>query len=143
MPPRIRLLYSGLAVVFLVLAAVPLYRELSRPSDIWWTPRTMLVPLAGSQDRVEIYARGKLLRTLLEAGQLRIADDTGSSVLAASEIGLRFNNWDRVRADRLPLLLGSAAVCGAMAVILVLVATGRLAYRGENERVAGSDATAR
>jgi len=133
MPPRIRLLYSSLAVVCLVMAAVPLYRELSRPADIWWTPRTMLVPLARSQDRVEIYARGKLLPSLLETGEVRIADDTGSSTLAASEIGLRFNNWDRVRADRLPLLLACAALCGAMGVILVLVATGRLAYRGEKE----------
>jgi len=115
------------------MAAVPLYRELSRPADIWWTPRTMLVPLARSQDRVEIYARGKLLPSLLETGEVRIADDTGSSTLAASEIGLRFNNWDRVRADRLPLLLACAALCGAMGVILVLVATGRLAYRGEKE----------
>jgi len=131
MPPRIRLLYSSLTVVFLVIAAVPLYRELSRPHDIWWTPRTMLVPFAGSQDRVEIYARGKLLRTWLEAGQVRIVDDAGSSTLATSDIGLRFNNWDRVRAERVPMLLGSAAVCGAVGMILVLVATGRLAYRGE------------
>src|SRR5213593_4834758 len=135
MPPRIRFLYASLAVVFFCIAAVPVYRELSRPTDIWWTPRTMLVPLTASQDRVEIYARGKLLGTLLEAGQLRIAEDTGSSALAASEVGLRFNNWDRVRADRLPLLLGYAAVCGAMGVILLLIATGRLAYRGETERV--------
>jgi len=137
MPPRIRLLYSSLAVVFLVIAVVPLYRELSRPRDIWWTPRAMLVPLAEGQDRVEIYARGKLLRTLLEAGQVRIGDDAGSNTLAASEIGLRFNNWDRVRAERLPMLLGSAAVCGAVGMILVLVATGRLAYRGEKDRLAG------
>src|SRR5437773_2291430 len=79
MPPRIRFLYASLAVVFFCIAAVPLYRELSSPADIWWTPRTMLVPLTGSQDRVEIYARGKLLLTLIEAGQLRIADDTGAS----------------------------------------------------------------
>jgi len=135
MPLRIRLVYSSLAVVFLVIAAVPLYRELSRPSDIWWTPRTMLVPLAGSRDRIEIYARGRLLQSLLEGGQVRIADDAGSSTLAASEVGLRFNNWDRVRAERLPILLGYAVVCGAVGMIIVLIATGRLAYRGEKNRM--------
>ena len=92
---------------------------------------------------MEIYARGKRLLTLVEAGQLRIADDTGASVLAASEVGLRFNNWDRVRAERLPLVLGYAAVCGAVVMVILLVSTGRLAYRGEKERVAGSDATTR
>jgi len=135
MPPRIRFLYASLAVVFFFIAAVPLYRELSRPADIWWTPRTMLVPLTGSQDRVEIYARGKLLLTLIEAGQLRIADDTGVSVVAATEVGLRFNNWDRVRAERHPLFLTYAAACGAMAMLFLVVVTGRLAYRGEKERV--------
>ena len=135
MPPRIRFLYASLAVVFFCIAAVPLYRELSRPADIWWTARTMLVPLTGSQDRVEIYARGKRLLTLIEAGQLRIADDTGVSVVAATEVGLRFNNWDRVRAERHPLFLTYAAACGAMAMLFLVVVTGRLAYRGEKERV--------
>src|SRR5207244_8383853 len=135
MPPRIRFLCASLAVVFLCIAPVPLYRELSRPADIWWTPRTMLVPLTGSQDRVEIYARGKRLLTLIEAGQLRIADDTGASVLAATEVGLRFNNWDRVRAERHPLFLAYAAACGAMAVPFLVVVTGRLPFRGHQERV--------
>ena len=135
MPPRIRLVFLGLSVSLFLVAAMPLYRELSRRPDIWWTPRTMLVPLTGSQDRVEIYARGKRLLTLIEAGQLRIADDTGVSVVAATEVGLRFNNWDRVRAERHPLFLTYAAACGAMAMLFLVVVTGRLAYRGEKERV--------
>lgn len=136
MPPRTRLLFSSLCAVFFLSAAVPLYRELSRPTDIWWTPRTMLVPLAGSRDRVEIYARGRPLADLLEAGQLRIVEDAGSSLLATSDVGLRFDNWDRVRAERLPLLLMYAAGCGITALIFLLVVTGRLAYRGEKERTA-------
>jgi hypothetical protein len=91
----------------------------------------MLVPLAQSGDRVEIYARSRSLATLLEAGQIRIAEDSRTSVLAPSEVGLRFNNWDRVRAERLPVLLVAAAGCGIAAVMFLLVVTGRLAYRGE------------
>src|SRR6266581_3767596 len=134
MPPRIRLLYSTLMVTLFLIAAVPLYTELSRRSDIWWTPHAMLVPLAESTDRVEIYARGKPLVALLQAGQLRIAEEGGSSTLATSEVGIRFNNWDRVRAERLPLLLVDAAGCGVTACMFLLVLTGRLAYRGERER---------
>lgn len=63
-------------------------------------------------------------------------DDAGSSTLAPADIGLRLNNWDRVRAGRLPLLLMNAAVCGAATLMLFLVLTGRLAYRGERERAA-------
>lgn len=114
MPPRQRLLFSSLTFVLFFMAAMPLYRELTRPKDVWWTPPTLLVPLADAQDRVQVYVRGEPVGAPLQ-----------------SEIGLRFNNWDRVRAERLPMLLGSAAVSGAMVVLLILVATGRLAYRGE------------
>ena len=41
MPPRIRLLFSTMMVSLFLVAAVPLYTELSRRSDIWWTPRAM------------------------------------------------------------------------------------------------------
>ena len=134
MPPRIRLFFATLNLALFLVAAVPLYGELSRRSDIWWTPQAMLVPLAESKDRVEIYARGKPLAALLEAGNLRIAEGSGLSALATGDVGLRFNNWDRVRAERLPLLLACAAACGITACMLLLVLTGRLAYRGQRER---------
>jgi len=113
MPPRVRFFFSALIAAIFFVAAVPLYRELSGRKDIWWTPRTMLVPLAQAQDRVEIYVRGEPIGAVLQ-----------------SEIGLRFNNWDRVRAAQLPVMVSSGAACGAMLVLLLLVATGRLAYRG-------------
>lgn len=134
MPTRLRFAFSALSLVFFFMAAAPLYRELSRRSDIWWTPHAMIVPFAESKDRVEIYARGKPLAALLHAGQLRIGEDGGYTVVAPSDVGLRFNNWDRVRAERLPLLLVYAGACGVAALMFVLVVTGRLAYRGELSR---------
>jgi hypothetical protein len=118
------------------VAAVPLYRELSRRRDIWWTPRTMLIPLAESTDRVEIYALGQPLTALLQAGQVRMAEDGSMRVLTAGEIGLRFNNWERVRAERLPVLLASAAGCGVAVLMLLLIMTGRLTWRGELGKLA-------
>jgi len=91
----------------------------------------MALSLTESQDRVEIYVRGKPLGALVNAGQLRMTDGSGSIALRESEIGLRFNNWDRVRAARIPILLVYAAACGVGAVLLLVIATGRLAYRGE------------
>ena len=131
MPTRLRLFFSLLTAGLVLIPAAALYGELSRRSDIWWTPPAMALSLTESQDRVEIYVRGKPLGALVNAGQLRITDDSGSSALRESEIGLRFNNWDRVRAARLPILLVYAATCGAGAVLLLVIATGRLAYRGE------------
>lgn len=131
MPLRARLLFSSMSLTLFLVAAVPLFTELSRRSDIWWTPQAMLVPLAQGADRVEVYVRGKSLATLIEAGQLRMAEGGGSDALATSDVGLRLNNWDRVRAERLPLQLVRASACGAMACLFLLTLTGRLAYRGE------------
>jgi hypothetical protein len=110
-----RLLFSIMSVTLFFVAALPIYRELSRRSDIWWTPFTMLVPLAEGADRVEIYVRREPLTALLQAGHLRLEEDHGSSVLIA-------------------FLLTYAAMCGVAAVMLLLVLTGRLAYRGEVAR---------
>ena len=136
MPTRIRFLFSAMMLAFFFIAAVPLYQELTRQPDIWWTPRGTLVPLGESANRVEIYVGGRLLSERIQAGQLRIVEGTGTRGVAWSDIGLRFNNWDRIRVVRLPVLLASAAACGAALLMLVLILTGRLAYRGERAAVA-------
>ena len=136
MPPRLRLFYSGLTLGLLLIPAVALYSELARRSDIWWTPPAMASTLGDSRDRVEIYMGDKPLAARLTAQQLWIRDETGSRVVSADEIRVRFNNWERMRTARLPLLLVCAAALGAGLVILLVIATGRLAYRGEREPVA-------
>jgi hypothetical protein len=135
MPLRLRLSYSALIVALLLIPATALYRELSSRPDIWWTPLPLALTLSESQDRVELYVRGKPLGALLEARQLSVADGAEPSVLGVDEIRLRFNNWDRVRVERLPVLLMYAAGCGGGVVLLLLIATGRLAYRGERGSV--------
>ncbi len=131
MPPRIRLFYSALTLALLFIPAVALYSELSTRPDIWWTPPTMASTLGDSRDRVEIYAGDKSLLARVTAQQLWIRDDAGSRAVSADEIRLRFNNWDRTRVARLPRLLVYAATLGGGLVIFLVVATGRLAYRGE------------
>ncbi len=131
MPPRLRLFYSLLTAGLLFIPVVALYSELSKRSDIWWTPPALAGSLTESQDRVQVYVRGKPLDALLNEGKLRITAETGSHTLGASEISLRLNNWDRVRVTRLPILLFYAAACGAGALLVLIIATGRLAYRGE------------
>lgn len=136
MPLRLRLFYSLLIGALLIIPAFTISRELLRRSDIWWTPLALASSLPGSQDRVEVYAHGTSLRDLLAAQQLWLRVDTVSRPLTAQEIRFRFNNSDRLRARRLPLLLVDAASCGAGAVLLLLIATGRLAYRVERAPVA-------
>jgi len=136
MPTRLRVFYSLLTAVLLLIPSVALYSELARRSDIWWTPPASALSLTESKDRVQIFAEGRPLETLVEQKQVSITDGAASHVLTPQEIGLRFNNWDRVRAERLLLLLFYAAACGAGVILLLVIATGRLAYRGEREVVA-------
>lgn len=131
MPPRVRMIFAAMMLALLLIPAVALYSELGKRSDIWWTPPMLMVPLADSKDRVEVYVRGKPLGSLLEAGQLRIADSTSTNTVSAGDVGFRFNNWDSVRAQRIPALLLYAAAIGALLVFFLILATGRLAYRGE------------
>jgi hypothetical protein len=128
---RLRRLYATLALVSFIICALPIYRMLSQPRDIWWTPRTMMVPLGESQDRVEIDVRGQALPELLRAGALRLSDASGSTVLAPTDVSLRFNNRDRVRAAQLPTLLSAVAGATIAALVGLLLLTNRLAYRGE------------
>ena len=84
MPSRIRLLSSTMMVSLLLMAALSLYRELSRRSDIWWTPRAMMIPLARSTNRVEIYAAGcavtALMFLLVVTGRLAYRGEKGGAL---------------------------------------------------------------
>ena len=135
MPPRLRYFYVTLTAGLLLIPALAIYRDLSMRSDIWWTPKPMALSPAAAQDRVEIYVKGKPLGALIDGKQLWIADDTGRSAIGAQDIGLRLNNWDRVRVTRIPMLLIYAAVCGAGLVMVVLIGAGRLTYREERGSV--------
>jgi hypothetical protein len=136
MPARVRMIFAVLTGGLFLIPVVALYSELTRRTDIWWTPMALLVPITESTDRVVVYVRGRPLTTLIDAGQLRVTDADSARVLQTSDIGFRFNNAERVGVQRLPLLLGYAAASGALAMLWLVVVTGRLAYRGEKEAAA-------
>jgi hypothetical protein len=121
-----------------VIAALPLVRVLVQRNDIWWTPRDLALGLSESQDRVQIFVRDQSLPALLDGGQLQVLESGNAQVLAAGDVRMRFNNWDRVRAARLPMLLVNAAVCGALAAFFLVLVTGRLALQGEKGEMAPS-----
>ena len=67
-----------------------------------------------------MYVRGNELQDLVGAGRLRLVTDSGPSVLSAADIGFRFNNWDRVRAERAPVVLQYAAAAGVAGAFLLV-----------------------
>jgi hypothetical protein len=115
-----RYLLLVLPAIFLATSGARLYGFFHERSDIWWTPRGTLVPLAKSHDRVTIYVRSSELDDLVAAGQLRLLRDSVTGVVSPADIGLRFNNWDRVRAERISSLLISGVTAGAAAALLLV-----------------------
>jgi len=136
MPPRHRALFSTLILTLFLISALPLFRALTQRNDIWWTPQAMALPLSEAQDRVQIFVRNQALSALIESGQLQTMENGSPSVIAPGDVRLRLNNWDRMRAERMPVLLVQAAACGAMAILLIILMTGRLSFRGEKGEIA-------
>ena len=124
-----RFLLLGLPAIFLFTSATRLYTFSRERSDIWWTPRAMSVPLEAGHHRVLVYVRGQELDDLVAKRQLLLQDESGTSVVTRTDVGLRFNNWDRVRVERASGLLISAATAGAAAALLLVGLVMTLAGR--------------
>lgn len=93
-------------------------------ADIWWTPKALGLPLADASDRVEVYVRDLALLDHVRAGRVQLLTDTGARPVLESEIRLRFNNWDRMRAERIPSLLGVGITLGASGVFFLVGVLG-------------------
>lgn len=127
---RIYLVVFG-GMIFL-LSALHLITFFAQPSDIWWTPKALSVPLADASDRVEVYVREASLQEQIGAGRVKVVTDEGATAVALPDVRLRFNNWDRVRAQRMPVLLGAAFCAGASGVVLLLGILGWVATKRQS-----------
>ena len=102
-----------LPLMLLVIPGLDIVRSLTQRNDIWWTPAGQYVTLGEGERQVRVYVRGTPLRTLVDAGQLELrASSAGTSVVTASEVGLRLNHWDKIRADRSLMLLLDGIMVG-------------------------------
>src|SRR5689334_5223762 len=109
MPRNLRWFYASLIAILLMIPLVTIANLSAGSADIWWTPLPLALSVATARDRVEIYVRGERLDAVLNQKRLSLSDPTGLRAVEPEEVRLRFNNWDRIRAGRLPLLLACAA----------------------------------
>ncbi len=117
--PRTTLLISFVISAMLLLMSVPrLLLFFNQRADIWWTPQALAVPLPEGKDRVQIYVGDAPLQNLVDAGAILVKTGSDLRPLQSSEIRLRFNNWDHVRARRIPDLLFLAATASMGALFL-------------------------
>jgi len=115
---------------FFLVSCASLIRFYAERDDIWWTPRNSPVSLEESRDRVEVYVRGLLLQDALRSGRLQLLmKDSGASSLNSSDIGIRLNNRDRVKAMRIPGMIASAAAAGFTGLIVLFGIIGLIPSR--------------
>ena len=113
---------------FFLVSCVQLVRFYAQRDDIWWTPIATPLSLEQSRDRVELYVRGVSLQNALQSGRLQLGD-SGPTAITASDIGIRLNNNDRVKVERLPLVVMSAAGAGFTGLVLLLGILGLVPSR--------------
>ena len=114
---------------FFLVSCLQLVRFYAQRDDIWWTPVTSPLSLEQSRDRVEVYVRGVRLQTALQSGHLHMVGDSGPTAITASDIGIRLNNNDRVKVERLSLVVMSAAGAGFTGLVLLLGLLGLVPSR--------------
>src|SRR5262249_26463154 len=110
--------------IFSLLSALQLVMFFNQRTDIWSTPKALSLPLADASDRVEVYVAEVALPEQVKAGRVQLRTDAGARPVMDSDIRLRFNNWDRIRAEKIPSLLGFGIVLGAAGVFFLFGVLG-------------------
>ena len=110
------LIFGGVFLFSSVLNLVQLWHQ---RTDIWWTPPNLAVPLKESGDRVRIYVRGEPLEEVVTGARLQLGGSPGGALLTPGDVTLRFNNYDRVRANRLIVAASYGVGAGASLVALI------------------------
>jgi hypothetical protein len=116
---RFRLFFLIFGGFFLVMSVVNLWRTWRMDENIWWTPKQNPASLSEARDKVEIYFRGVQLEQILSSSRLQMVESSGVVPLAQADITLRFNNRDRILAQRIPGLIIFSATAGASLIVLL------------------------
>jgi hypothetical protein len=90
------------------------------PTEGHWTPAAFSPPLAQVSDRVEIFVFGEPILKVVEGQNLVIKRKGAETPVTAGDLVASVNNFDRVRFEKVQVMLGLAAVAGG-AFVLFLV----------------------
>ena len=90
-------------------------------NDIWWTPKSMALPLSKTRHNFEIYLHGDLLQNHLDSGSLSATDARGERyALASEDIKVRLNNWQKVKSSMLHTAVWAAFMLGISLMSLII-----------------------
>ena len=114
-----RLTFIIWAMVFASFGVVQLGRALQDfHRNYFWTPTVRQESLEKGKDTFEIYVRGKLLSTRLQAGEIALKDGESWLPVQQDDVSVRLNHIQEV--TRVPLLLGVGFLSAALAWLVAL-----------------------
>jgi len=89
--------------------------------DMWWTPRSMALPLSETRNNFELLVSGDLLQDHLARGSLSAIDSQGERYrLASEDVEVRLNNWQKVKSSMLHSAVLSAFMLGFSLLSLIV-----------------------
>ena len=98
-----------------------LYQVFWGNEDIWWTPAQLRLTVEETRDRFQMTIGGKSLRKRLADGSLFAVDPGGAQYRVVSkDVGVRINNWDRVKASRIAFAAISSFGFGVSLTLLIV-----------------------
>lgn len=116
--PQIVLLIFGV-VVFFVFGS-QLVIPIVQHRGYVWTPMT---PIDESEDRVDVYIRDTRLVDLLDGESLVLNFDSEEVGLTTEDVTIRLNNYDRIRASKIPSIGFQSAMVMASLLVIAYVLT--------------------
>lgn len=89
--------------------------------DMWWTHQDMRLGIEQTKDAFELYIAGRPLEERLKGRDLLLMDEEGiTHPLAAKDITVRVNNWNKRKADLLTHTTVSGFLFGVAVALLAL-----------------------
>ncbi|WDN89751.1 hypothetical protein BuS5_02719 [Desulfosarcina sp. BuS5] len=104
--------------------------------DMWWTPKSMALPLSTTRHNFELFVNGDLLQEHLDRGSLSATDEQGKRYeLVPEDIKVRFNNWHKVKSAMLHTAVWEAFMLGISLMSLIV---GIRQFISENKATANN-----
>ena len=90
-------------------------------NDIWWTPKSMALPLSETRHKFELFVSGDLLQDHLDRGSLSATDSQGERYdLVPEDIEVRLNNWQKIKSSMLHIAVWAAFMLGISVMSLIV-----------------------
>ncbi len=104
------------------------YRAVWGNAEIWWTPKTMALPINDTKNDFELFLNDELLQDHLKRGSLSATDRNGQPMpVVSDDIVVRLNNWHKTKVSFLhtavymALLLGASLMSQVIGIVQMLV----------------------